>query len=91
MAYIHLGKASRHTVVVPRSAIVYETMPAVWVLVEPGTFEKRMVRLGIQNKKEVEVLSGLAPGEKIAVTGSYLINSEYILENGAGSMGGMKM
>lgn len=91
MAYIHLGKASRHTVVVPRSAIVYETMPAVWVLVEPGTFEKRMVRLGIQNKKEVEVLSGLTPGEKIAVTGSYLINSEYILENGAGSMGGMKM
>lgn len=91
MAYIHLSKASRQTVVVPRSAIVYETMPAVWVLVEPGTFEKRMVRLGIQNKREVEILEGLKPGERIAVTGSYLINSEYILQKGAGSMGGMEM
>jgi membrane fusion protein, copper/silver efflux system len=91
MAYIHLSKASRKTVVVPRSAIVYETMPAVWVLVEPGTFEKRMVRLGIQNKREVEILEGLSPGEKVAATGSYLINSEYILQKGASSMGGMKM
>lgn len=91
MAYIHLSKASRQTVVVPRSAIVYETVPAVWVLVEPGTFEKRHVRLGIQNKKEVEILEGLRPGERIAATGSYLINSEYILQKGAGSMEGMKM
>lgn len=91
MAYIHLGKASRQTVVVPRSAVVYETMPAVWVLTAPGVFEKRHVRLGIQNKKEVEILEGLAPGERIAATGSYLINSEYILQQGAGSMGGMKM
>lgn len=91
MAYIHLSRASRQTVVVPRSAIVYETVPAVWVLIEPGTFEKRHVRLGIQNKKEVEILEGLQPGERIAATGSYLINSEYILQKGAGSMGGMKM
>lgn len=91
MAYIHLSKASKQTVVVPRSAIVYETVPAVWVLTEPGTFEKRHLRLGIQNKREVEVLEGLAPGERIAATGSYLINSEYILQQGAGSMGGMKM
>jgi membrane fusion protein, copper/silver efflux system len=91
MAYIHLSKASRQTVVVPRSAVVYETVPAVWVLTEPGTFEKRHVRLGIQNKKEVEILEGLIPGERIAATGSYLINSEYILQQGAGSMGGMKM
>jgi membrane fusion protein, copper/silver efflux system len=91
MAYIHFSKSSKQTIVVPRSSIVYETMPAVWVKIDEGAFEKRMVKLGIQNKKEVEILDGLKPGEVVAATGSYLINSEYILQKGAGSMGGMKM
>lgn len=91
MAYVHVSKGSKKAVVVPRSAIVYETRPAVWISLQPGVFEKRMVKLGIQNKKEVEVIQGLTPGNVIAVTGSYLINSEYVLQKGAGSMGGMKM
>lgn len=91
MAYIHFSKASKQAVIVPRSAIVYETMPAVWVKIAEGGFEKKRVRLGIQNKKEVEILEGLKPGEIVAATGSYLINSEYILQKGAGAMGGMKM
>lgn len=91
MAYVHISKTSKQSVVVPRSAIVYETMPAVWIKIGEGAFEKRMVRLGIQNKKEVEVLEGLQPGEVVVATGSYLINSEYILQKGAGNMGGMKM
>ena len=91
MAYIHFSKSSKQTVIVPRSTIVYETMPAVWVKIDEGAFEKRMVKLGIQNKKEVEILDGLKAGEVVAATGSYLINSEYILQKGAGAMGGMKM
>lgn len=91
MAYIHFNKAAKQAVVVPRSAVVYETMPAVWVKISDSAFEKKMVRLGIQNKREVEVLEGLKPGEIVAATGGYLINSEYILQKGAGAMGGMKM
>lgn len=91
MAYVHLIKASRPALIVPRSAVVYETTPAVWVATDAHTFEKRMVRLGIQNKKEVEVLDGLTAGERIAATGSYLINSAHILQHGTGTMGGMKM
>lgn len=91
MAYIHVSKASKQAVIVPRSAIVYETMPAVWVKIGKDAFEKKMVRLGVQNKKQVEILEGLKPGEVVAATGGYLINSEYILQKGAGVMGGMKM
>lgn len=91
MAYVHFSKAAKQAVIVPRSAVVYETMPAVWVKVGENAFEKKMVRLGIQNKKQVEILEGLQPGAVVAATGSYLINSEYILQKGAGSMGGMKM
>ena len=90
MAYIHFSKAAKQAVIVPRSAIVYETVPAIWVKIDEGAFEKKMVRLGIQNKKQVEILEGLHPGEVVAATGGYLINSEYILQKGAGSMGGMK-
>ena len=59
--------------------------------ISDSAFEKKMVRLGIQNKREVEILEGLKPGEVVAATGGYLINSEYILQKGAGAMGGMKM
>lgn len=91
MAYIHFSKASKQAVIIPRSAIVYETIPAVWIKIDEGAFEKRMIKLGIQNKKQVEILEGLQPGEVVVATGSYLINSQYILQKGAGSMGGMKM
>lgn len=91
MAYVYLTNSEKHAISVPRSAVVFETMPVVWVQIEPGVFEKRMVKLGIQNKMEVEVLEGLKSGDVVAVTGAYLINSQYILLKGAGSMGGMKM
>lgn len=91
MAYIHLSKGSKKALIVPRSAIVYESTPAVWVKVSPGVFEKRMVKLGMQNKQAVEIVAGLSQGDLVAATGGYLINSEYILRKGAGSMGVMKM
>lgn len=91
MAYVYLTNNEKEAVVVPRSAIVFETMPAVWVQIESGVFEKRMVKLGIQNKAEVEIVEGLISGDVVAGTGGYLINSQYILLKGANSMGGMKM
>lgn len=91
MAYVYLTNHEKEAVVVPRSAIVFETMPAVWVQIESGVFEKRMIKLGIQNKAEVEIVEGLIPGDIVAGTGGYLINSQYILLKGANSMGGMKM
>lgn len=91
MAYVYLTNDEKEAVVVPRSAVVFETMPSVWVQIESGVFEKRMVKLGLQNKTEVEIVDGLMPGDVVAGTGGYLINSQYILLKGASTMGGMKM
>jgi Cu(I)/Ag(I) efflux system membrane fusion protein len=49
-----------------------------------------MIQIGIQNKKEVEVVSGLKEGELIVTSGAYLLNSALVLKKGAG-MEGMKM
>ena len=45
----------------------------------------------IENKVEIEVISGISEGDLIVSSGSYLLNSVFILRNGANSMGGMKM
>jgi Cu(I)/Ag(I) efflux system membrane fusion protein len=52
-----------------------------------------MIELGIQNKREVEVISGLKEGELVVTNGAFLLNSALILKKGAGMPGmeGMKM
>ena len=56
-------------------------------------YENRMLEIGIQNKKEVEVISGLKEGEFVVTSGAYLLNSALVLKKGAGMPGmeGMKM
>jgi Cu(I)/Ag(I) efflux system membrane fusion protein len=53
-------------------------------------YENRVIQLGIQNKKEVEVTGGLKEGELVVTSGAYLLNSALVLKKGTG-MEGMKM
>lgn len=93
MAYINIKRNEKRTMVIPKSSIVVGEMISAWVKTAKGTYENRMIRLGIQNKKEVEVLSGLKEGELIVTNGAYLLNSALILKKGTGMPGmeGMKM
>ena len=79
--------------VIPKSSILIGNMITAWVKSGDGMYESRMIQLGIQNKKEVEVLNGLNKGEIIVTNGAYLLNSALILKKGAGMPGmeGMKM
>ena len=43
---------------------------------QPGVFEPREVRIGARLSDRYEVLSGLAPGEQVVVSGNFLIDSE---------------
>jgi Cu(I)/Ag(I) efflux system membrane fusion protein len=64
----------------------------VWIQNSEGGFEARMVETGIENKNKIEIRSGLKVGEKVVVSGAYLINSEYIFKRGMmPAMGDMKM
>ncbi|SDL88032.1 MULTISPECIES: efflux RND transporter periplasmic adaptor subunit [Daejeonella] len=93
MAYISIKRNEKKTMVIPKSSIVVGEMISAWVKTAKGTYENRMIQLGIQNKKEVEVLSGLKEGELIVTNGAYLLNSELILKKGTGMPGmeGMDM
>ncbi len=92
MARVTINHHPKQTLVIPKSALLIGRMTMVWIEAMPGMFESRTVETGIENKKFVEIISGVKEGERVVISGSYLLNSEFILKQGANSsMGGMKM
>lgn len=62
------------TVAIPRAAIVEEDgRPIAFVQVSGETFQKRDLTLGIRAGDWVQVLSGIAAGERVATKGAYAI------------------
>jgi cobalt-zinc-cadmium efflux system membrane fusion protein len=60
---------------VPREAIIYEGNTArVWVAVDDKSIELRRVTLGLTNGNAVEVLDGVAAGERVVTKGSLFID-----------------
>ncbi len=82
-------------IVVPVTAVMDSgKRQVVWVEGSPGMFEPRDVQVGQRSDDRVQILSGIKPGDKVAVSGSYLIDSESQLKGGGGgheNMPGMKM
>lgn len=81
---VQLKVALGSAVVLPVSAVIDSgKQQVVWVEREPGIFEPRQVQLGQRSGDKVQVLSGIKPGEKVAVSGAYLIDSESQLRGGS--------
>lgn len=92
LANISLRKQPHVALVLPHGAIEQDSHGAsVWVLRNDGVFEVRMVTLGIENPNGVEITSGLNDGDKVVISGAYLLTSEYTFKNGASPMAGMQM
>ncbi|HEV3165821.1 MAG TPA: efflux RND transporter periplasmic adaptor subunit [Isosphaeraceae bacterium] len=69
---------------VPESAVIDTgSRKVVYVESEPGVFEGREVILGPRTGNRFPVLEGLAPGEKIAASGAFLIDAESRINPGA--------
>jgi len=73
-----LGRLSIRTgtkveaIAVPRSAVLLEENRSIAYVQRGGeTFERRIVRVGIEDQGWVEILEGLEPGERIVTEGSY--------------------
>ena len=90
MAYVNIKRNQKYTMVIPKSSILVGNMVTAWVKKGDGMYENRVIQLGIQNKKEVEVTGGLKEGELVVTSGAYLLNSALVLKKGTG-MEGMKM
>lgn len=72
------GLAGKGRVVtVPDSAVIYSGRRAI-ILVElaEGRYEAREVKLGIQGEDFVEVMDGVAEGEKVVVSANFLLDAE---------------
>lgn len=91
MAYIYMKRNEKIALVIPKSALLFEATTSVWVEDVDGMFEQRMVTTGIENKKEIEILSGIKTGEKVVISGAYFLKSESVIRKGGSDMGGMKM
>ncbi len=67
-------------VVVPTAAVlVTGRRSVVWVEIRTNVFEPRAVTTGAAGDSFTQILSGLQPGELVAVTGGFLIDSESAL------------
>lgn len=76
-AFVDLSFAdggARTTVLLPAAAVVRDGATAV-VFVESaeGHFTRRAVVVGRRNREQVELISGVAPGERVVTTGALLL------------------
>jgi membrane fusion protein, copper/silver efflux system len=66
--------------VIPRSAVLMAgEHSVVYVEVEAGRFELRPVVLGPSIGDRIVIVSGIEPGEHVAVSGNFLIDSQMVL------------
>jgi RND family efflux transporter MFP subunit len=73
---------SRESIVVPPNAVMrHEGQAFVFVDEGEGKFRRVDVQLGSEVPEFVEVVSGLSGGEQIAVSGTFLLKSELLLEH----------
>ncbi|MFT5290360.1 MAG: cobalt-zinc-cadmium efflux system membrane fusion protein, partial [Planctomycetota bacterium] len=61
-------------VAVPESAVVMDMgQPVVFALVHGEMFQRRVVELGVRDGRFVEVIAGLAEGDRVVTDGAYLV------------------
>jgi Cu(I)/Ag(I) efflux system membrane fusion protein len=86
---ILVSHSEKETITVPVDAVIRNEKGAhVYVQNGKNTFEPRMVETGIENYRDVEIKTGIAEGDTIAVSGAYLLYSEMILKKGNDPMAG---
>lgn len=87
LANITLKTEMKKTLALPINAIIQDSKGAyVWIRNKDDVFENRRVKLGMQNSTQIEIVDGLQVGETVVVSGSYLLNSEYVFKKGTNSM-----
>lgn len=82
-AYVNIRPEQKSALVLPNDAVIQGGGNAVvWVEKETNTFEPHIVQTGIQTSDKIEITSGLKEGDKVVISGAYLLNSEYIFKKG---------
>jgi Cu(I)/Ag(I) efflux system membrane fusion protein len=82
-ANVYLRADAGERLVVPESAVLRAGERSfVFLVLGEGRFRPRQVELGVESDEEVEVLSGLEPGQRVVASGTFLIAAESRLRAG---------
>jgi len=69
----------RKSLVIPESALQdFQARPVVFLQTAPGAYELRLVETGERSGGLVEILHGLAEGDQVVTSGSFLLKSEML-------------
>lgn len=63
----------RAAISIPQSALLNDAGKTVVFVADGNNFKKRQVTAGIQSNDRVEIIEGLAAGDKVVVKGNYLL------------------
>lgn len=80
--------STQPTLLIPQEAVIATGLRTVVIaMTEDGRFIPTDVTLGRDNGEEVEIRSGLSEGQRVVVSGQFLLDSEANLKSGLGRMG----
>ncbi len=87
-----ISRAPGESIVIPRSAVLDTGSRKIVYVAKPnGVFEAREVSVGAPSEDLFPVLSGLTRGEKVVLSGNFMIDSQAHLSSGvSGLYGGSK-
>lgn len=86
-AYVLLKSPQRKTLSLPIDAVIRDGKGAtVWVQTADKTFKSKMVETGLESDDRIEIVSGLNIGDIVVISGTYLLNSEFVFKKGTTPM-----
>ncbi len=86
-AQVLFTHSSRKTIAIPVDAVIRNGKGThIYVETASNTFQPRRVKTGVEDFDLVEITEGLQEGERIAISGAYLLYSEIILKKGIDPM-----
>jgi membrane fusion protein, copper/silver efflux system len=89
-AEVFFSHSTTKGITIPTGAVIRDQHGSrVYVKHGANTFRPQMVKTGIEDGNKIEIKSGLKETDTVAVTGAYLIYSEYILKRGGEPMAAM--
>ncbi|HNP94826.1 MAG TPA: efflux RND transporter periplasmic adaptor subunit [Cyclobacteriaceae bacterium] len=88
-AEIVLEHSRRKALTLPTDAVIREESGGhVYLKTGEGKFAPAMVKTGLENFSQVEIIEGINEGDSVVVSGAYLLYSEIILKKGLNPMVG---
>lgn len=81
-ANIYWHHSNEKALIVPTNAVLRDSEGVVVWVKKDGVYESKMVHLGEVSGDRASIIHGLNEGDTVVISGSYLLQSEYILKKG---------